>query len=259
MASTLNGAMSSSWNRSQGKNQTPSLPTNRFDTSIQDPTDLTASPTESLFLLLCIPHQKHATKLIQMNVCHLQSDRLFFAKLKPEYHRMRGRWISIFSLKKLIKIRFVKFELHRKELVDILKTNEVIPPENKKNEYRYNPTPPETIPPVGENHMMHLYDHPEDADDAAVCLDRIPKKLRERLKVCPQRRTGLGWGVHFVEGFHWVKFCIMGLIGLISCVGFGICWSRFKDDVQGGFGVTACMMVGLTFTTGVVQAVLDPK
>ena len=62
--------------------------------------------------------------------------------------------------------------------------------------------PAEVIPPVGENHLMHLYDHPEDAEDSAICLDKVPKKMRERLRMCPQRGTGIGWGIYFVEGLH---------------------------------------------------------
>ena len=148
--------------------------------------------------------------------------------------------------------------MYKSELVDIRKEND-IPPEGKKDEYRYRPMPAELIPPVGENHMMHLYEHPEEAEDTAVCLNKVPKKVRERLQVCPQRGTGLGWGVHFIEGLHWVKLWMLGLSGLIASVLFGVCWSILRDDVQGGFGVSACMMMGLTFTTGVVQAALAPK
>ena len=245
--------------RSDGRSRSPTLPTDRFNASVQNPTDPLSTSSENLFLLLCLPYQRHATKLIQMDLRNLLSDQLFFTELQLQYQSMRGRWTSLFSLRKLARIRFVRFELHRKELVDIHNTHEIIPPENKKSEYRYEPMPAETIPPVGENYMMHLYDHPEDADEATVCLGRIPKKLREQLKVCPQRRTGLGWGVHFVEGFHWTKFWILGVVGLFVCVGFGVSWSKIKHDVQGGFSITACMMVGLTFTTGIVQAALDPK
>ena len=67
----------------------------------------------------------------------------------------------------------------------------VLPPKNRED-YRYSPTPSEIIPPVGKNLLMHLYEHREDADDDAFCLDRILKKLRERL-VRPQRGGGIGW------------------------------------------------------------------
>ena len=31
-------------------------------------------------------------------------------------------------------------------------------------------------------------------------LPLVPQKLRERLEVCPQKGTKIGWGIHFVEG-----------------------------------------------------------
>lgn len=213
---------------------------------------------DHLFLLLCIPHRKYATKLVHMDVCAFSSDQLFFANLKTHYQSMRGRWVSFFSVRKLKCIRFVQFEVYKSELVDIRKIND-IPPEAKNDEYRYRPLPAEVVPPVGENHMMHLYEHPEDADDTAVCLDKIPKNFQERLLVSPQKVTGLGWGIHFVEGLHWMKLWILGLTGLLASVVFGVLWSTLKNDVQGGFGIAACLMVGLTFTTGILQAALEPK
>ena len=245
------------WNSSQ--NKSPALPIHQLQTHAHQTTETPASPRpEDLFLLLCIPHRKHATKLVHMDVCTLQSDQLFFPKLKFHYHEMRGRWTSFCSLKTLKSIRFVQFEMYKSELVDIRKIND-IPPETKKDEYRYLPIPAEVIPPVGENHLMHLYDHPEEAEDTGVCLQKVPKKLRERLLVCPHRGTGLGWGIHFVEGLHWTKLWCLGLSGSLASIAFGAAWSVMKSDVQGGFGVTACVMVVLTFTTGILQAAFEPK
>ena len=131
----------------------------------------------------------------------------------------------------------------------------VLPPKTR-DDYRYRPA--EIIPPVGENLLMHLYEHPEDADDDDFCLDRIPKKLRERL-VRPQRGSGIGWGVHLKEGLNLKKTCIFGLLGLFFSVLFGVIWSVKRNDVQGGFGVAAFLMAALTFTAGIVQATLEPK
>lgn len=151
--------------------------------------------------------------------------------------------------------------MYKSELVDIRKTNG-IPPETKKDEYRYRPIPAEVIPPICENHLMYLYDHPEDADDAddtGVCLQKIPKKVRSRLLVCPSRETGLGWGIHFAEGLHWTKLWWLGLAGFLASIAFGISWSVAKKDIQGAFGVAACMMVVLTFTMDILQAAFEPQ
>ncbi|KAG7008227.1 hypothetical protein G7Y79_00006g018470 [Physcia stellaris] len=81
-------------------------------------------------------------------------------------------------------------EMYKSELVDIRKLDD-LPPEEKKDEYRYNPVPADIIPPVGENHMLHLINHPTHAEEDGFVLDRIPKKLKERLLVPPH--VGLVW------------------------------------------------------------------
>ena len=70
----------------------------------------------------------------------------------------------------------MKFEKYRTELADIRKEND-IPPPKKKHEYRYHPVPADIIPPVGENHMMHVYNNPDEADETATCLNNAPKKF----------------------------------------------------------------------------------
>lgn len=215
-----------------------------------------APPPDDLFLLVCIPHRKYAVKLVHMNVCDLLSDQNFFPKLKDIYHEMRGRWISILSMRKLNGIQFVYFEMYSSQLVDIKKRDD-IPPESKKDVYAYRPIPAKLIPPVGSNFLMHLYEHPEEAESTPVCLDKIPKKIRQRLLVEPERGTGLGWGIHLVESLDRAKLCSVGLVGFIASVMFGVLWSIYRNDVQGGFGVSACMMVILTFVLGIVQATLE--
>lgn len=178
--------------------------------------------------------------------------------VKSQYQEMRGKWSSFFSLRTLRTIKFVHFEMYRSELVDIRKTDDV-PPETEKGEYLYNPFPADFIPPIGENHLMHLYDHPEDAEIGPDCLNKIPRKMRQRLLVCPQRGTGLGWGIYFVEGLHWTKLWAVGFVGLTCSITFGALWTYFRNDIQGGFSVAACMMVMLTFTTGMLQTAFEPK
>ena len=213
---------------------------------------------ERLFLLLCIPHRNIATKLVHMDVCTLLSDQQFFSSLRNHYCSMRGQWSRVFSLSQLTCIRFVFFEMYPSALVDIHKNND-IPPADRKYEYPYRPMPAEIVPPIGENHLMHLFDHPEDAEDSPICLDKVPKKVRDRLRVCPQRGTGLGWGIHFVEGPHWKKLWLLGFLGFLMSIAFGIAWASMKDDTQGGFGIAACLMVGVTYTISIVKAALEPK
>ena len=74
----------------------------------------------------------------------------------------------------------------------------------------------------------------------------------------PQRGKEVEWGVYSNEGLN-LKMCIFGLLGLFFSALFGAIWSVKRDDVQGGFGVAAFLMAALTFTTGIVQATLEPK
>ncbi|MCJ1369949.1 hypothetical protein MMC20_001161 [Loxospora ochrophaea] len=151
------------------------------------PTPPPSPPADRLFLLICIPHRKYANKLIQVDVRKINSDQALFTLLRNSYKSMRSRFRSTLSLKTIKRIKFVQFELFHASIADIRKEDD-LPPEERKEEYSYNPCPPDFIPPIGENYMMHLYGHPEDANHAAgVCLDRIPKKLRDRLFVCLQK------------------------------------------------------------------------
>ena len=58
---------------------------------------------------------------------------------------------------------------------------------------------------------------------------------------------------------YWTKLWTLGFIGLLTSIAFGIAWACIRDDVQGSFGIAACMMVEFTFTTGVVQAALESQ
>ena len=234
------------------------LPLHQHHTAGQERNSRSSAIRENLFLLMCIPYRKHGTRLVHMDLAELVSDETLFRKLRHEYQSIRGHWASYFSLWKMAEIQFVKFGLHKHQLIDIKEKND-LPPASLKNEYRYQPIPAETIPPIGTNYLMHLYEHPDHADDGPFCLERIPKKVREQLRLSPHQAPGLlGWGVYFAEGFNWPKFWVFGSVLLSLSVLFGLCWSTLRQDIQGGFGITACMMVAVTFTTGVVQAAVDP-
>ena len=213
----------------------------------------------SLFhvILLCIPYRVTGTKLRHIDVRNMNSDELFFWGLRDFYHHERSRWRHWLSLKTLVRIRFVYFNLYRSNLVDVLKSND-IPPEAKRDEYHYKPMPAAVVPPIGENHLKHLFDHPWEADKFPVCISMIPKR-QNNLKVLPFHITAPGWGLHFLEGLHWTKLWALGFAGLVVSTAFGVIWTALRDDIQGAFAVTSCMMVGMVFTTGIIQAAFEQK
>jgi hypothetical protein len=166
---------------------------------------------------------------------------------------MRGKWHAWISLRTLISIKFVQFEMYPSELVDVRKHDVVPPPEN--TEYRYRPTPPDLVPPVGENHMLHYFHHPDHAEDEPLCLNRFPKRVKRRLKVAGGVRPG--WGLQFVEGWNMKKIWIIAfvLFGLGSLL-VGVLWACFEHNVQDAFSISAYIVAFGTVSIGTVQALL---
>ncbi|CAJ2507789.1 Uu.00g089750.m01.CDS01 [Anthostomella pinea] len=76
-------------------------------------------------------------------------------------------------------------------------------PDSHAAEYAYDPTPADAIPPIGQNMLMHLFEHPGYADVTLFLYDRSPRKLRRQLEACPRRGSSVGWDVRFVEGLDW--------------------------------------------------------
>ena len=144
--------------------------------------------------------------------------------------------------------------MYRSDLVDIQKKDD-LPPPDLKEVYRYKPVPAEKIPPVGENHTLYLCTYPECADETGLLFDRIPKKLKERLSVCPQKGSSLGWGIHFVEGWQFgiITLSAYAILVLASFV-FFVCWAVLKKDVQAASGVANYVFAFLALGVGSVQA-----
>jgi hypothetical protein len=248
---------------SQGtKSLGPSLPThqpvnNQLNAIGSNPGNPSSATVESLFLLLCYGEGRYSTRLLQLDLHSLEatSDQTIFRLLGQNYKQMRGRWLSYISLRTLTGIKFVRFEMYRSSLVDVRQKDDVPPPGHA--EYRYLPTPPDLVPPIGENHMMHLFQHPDHADEETVCLDRFPKKLKERLQCKPGTPTSIGWGLEFVEDWDWkfiwwIAFAVLGLGSLLM----GVLWAKFEHSVQDAFAIAAYMVAFVGVSVGAMQNAL---
>jgi hypothetical protein len=147
--------------------------------------------------------------------------------------------------------------MYKSSLVDIREKNAIPPPDRVGHEYQYRPTPPEVIRPVGENHLVHLFRHPEHAEDQPVCLERFPKKLRERLAVCSGQPTGLGWGLSLEEGWDARKTWAVGfVIFVLGSALWGILWTVFEKSIQDAFAVAAYVINFTVITVGFTQAMV---
>ena len=142
---------------------------------------------------------------------------------------MRGKWGSFISFRTLTHI---KFELYKSQLVDIRQRDAIPPPERVGCEYDYKPAPPDLIPPVGENILMHFFQHPQHAEEEPICLNRFPKKLRERLAICSEQHTGLGWGLQLEEVWNSKKTWIVAFVAFVlGSLLWGTLWVVFENSI----------------------------
>jgi hypothetical protein len=241
------------------KRSGPTLPQHGAKNGIVKSTKIVVPPKPDHleFLLLCVPFQRHANKLLNIDTTMPPaSDKAFYSLLRQTYATNRGRFRNFFSIRALSEIRFVQFEVFRNDLADVRKFD-CIPPEAQKDNYLYRPMPAEFEPPIGKNQMRHLYDHPDHADDLPVCYSRVPRKLRERLFAAPGIGRSDGWGICFIEGVSWPRVCALGLAGVLASTIFGVVWTLVQEDIQGGFGVASYMLGVLVLGLGALQGAFE--
>ncbi|KAJ2998137.1 hypothetical protein NUW58_g418 [Xylaria curta] len=196
------------------------------------------------FVLLCVPYLRWGLRLHNSEICRINSDQQFFQLLRQCYRNQRvGNIRGIFRIfTKVRALQFVKFEVFRNKLVDVRACPSMPTP---GNEYAYDPT--DTIPPIGSNMLMHLFENPEHADVTLFLYNRFPKKLRAQLEACPLKGSSIGWGVEFVEGVDWHIVFAVSCLGFLFCLIFAVAWAATKGDIQGGFGIASFLLAFVVF------------
>ncbi|KAH7360332.1 hypothetical protein BKA65DRAFT_183060 [Rhexocercosporidium sp. MPI-PUGE-AT-0058] len=219
------------------------LPT--FSTSGSgSPVALQCLPSQKCrWLHMCLKKRPFATKLEPLHVCKDEkrndyTDATFFRALRNAYYTRRSwREKLLFKLK---KIEFVEFELCPEDLVDHI-TPDKLPP--SLDEYDFLPPPPlKKCPPIGAEHMMHLFTScSAQPQSASLYLRHIPKRIDKALSFPADVIEGnTAWGLHFVEKLNSsLAVTVLLSISLIVGIGFAVCWSVWKKDVQGAFGVAS--------------------
>lgn len=128
-----------------------------------------------------------------------------------------------------------------------------MPPAAREDEYQFQPC--DLLPPIGENLLTHHFENPHESNTKAIVLLRSPKKRKERLSICPQKGTNIGWGLHLVEGWVITKLWILAIVMFLSSsFVFAITWSILGHDVQGGFGVATYFIALASLLIGTFQA-----
>ncbi|KAL8805454.1 MAG: hypothetical protein Q9200_005419 [Gallowayella weberi] len=206
---------------------------------------------ENKWLMVCLRAWQRPTSLLHLSVCSTASDQELFTALRQSYIQLKKAKYYRFSLKRAQSIRFVQFELHPRDLVDVRKVPDM-PPQGK-DDYSFQPC--DLLSPVGENLMTHLFHHPHEANEMAITYRRSPKKRKEKLEVCPQSGTNVGWGIHLVEGWAITKIWILAFaVFLASSLIFAIAWALLEHDLQGAFGVSTYFVALAALVIGTIQA-----
>ncbi|KAM0194450.1 hypothetical protein ACHAPC_000924 [Botrytis cinerea] len=199
---------------------------------------------ECRWLHLCMKKKPYATHLKPLHVCKDENqdpltDKTFFRTLKHAYDEEKT-WKD-WAVLKLRRIEFIGFEACPDDYVDHIKPNDLPP---TTNEYDFAPPPPpKMVPPIGPEHMLHLFqDCPSVSDvNSNFYLQRIPRRKIEPIAFNANGLSeNLGWGLHFVEGLNTslavtVMFILSSVLGII----FALCWTILEKDIQGAFGVAA--------------------
>ncbi|KAI1748825.1 hypothetical protein F4782DRAFT_515862 [Xylaria castorea] len=210
------------------------------------------SQADHNFVLLCVPYLRWGLRLHNSEVCKINSDQQFFKLLQQCYFTQRRgatrELLRIFT--KVRALQFVKFEVFRNKLVDV-RVCPSLP--TASNDYIYDPMPPDVIPPIGPNLLMHLFENPDHADVTLFLYKRFPKKLRAQLEACSTKGSSIGWGVEFVEGVDWYAVFVSGLLGFLFCLLFAVAWSAARGDVQGGFGIASFLLTFFIFCGGILH------
>ncbi|KAI0436155.1 hypothetical protein F4803DRAFT_248206 [Xylaria telfairii] len=236
----------------------PGLPSHQQDNNLPPPQlgscarSLGTAQSYHNFVLLCVPYLRWGLRLHNTEVCRINSDQQFFKLLRECYFGQR-RGVARRALQMFTKVRalqFVKFEVFRNRLVDV----RVCPSmPTSSNDYAYDPMPPDTIPPIGTNLLMHLFENPDHADVTLFLYNRFPKKLRAQLEACPIKGSSIGWGIEFVEGVDWYAVFVSGCFGFFFCLLFAVAWAAARGDVQGGFGIASFLLTFFVFCGGTLH------
>jgi len=157
----------------------------------------------------------------------------------------------------LSELRFnsMKFEVYYDNIVARIEIDSV-PPENLNDEYTFNATLADAVPPIGPNMMLHFYENPKDVSQHSSKLyERIPKKLRTKLSVSStdDHARVEGWGILITEGFNWSIFFLYSILAFFACLVCGTVYAILRDDIQGGFALAGLLFAFTVFCGGLLH------
>jgi hypothetical protein len=229
---------------------------------------------KTLHLSMCMDRTRRRKIVHQDRVDSFKTDRQLLCFLQKQYTAHSSRFPNLLRLKSVEKIVFVKYLLPMNGIIDVQRCNSTrpnqkncycIPPPKKVGvEYDYRPSPPKTHPPISPEYLASWFtctkDIPKvDKDQECWILNRLPKRtcgVLEGRKEDPAE----GWGIYFVEGWDRATITLtIFVIFLVASLLFGVLWSKFQFDIQGGFGVSAYIGTVCTLLIAVIVTQLENK
>lgn len=52
------------------------------------------------------------------------------------------------------------------------------------------------------------------------------------IRVVPATRNGYRLGHSFCGGLSWTRLWLLGMLGFLISISFGVAWARIRDDIQ---------------------------
>jgi hypothetical protein len=200
------------------------------------------------FYLTCVPSGSRLPDLSQIDATTIDTDLKYFDHLRDLIKRHNRSWRGILNPRKVLSVQYVKFEL----LFDNTHVEVRQTPGYPEDEQEYRPCKADfekdSMLPWGSNTLLHFLEQRHQCVEYPQILRRIPVKLKERLATKSDGSALLGWGMHLVDGVDTLRIGILGIYGLIVSSLLGVLWAKLhSNDIQGGTGLTQCLMAFVTF------------
>lgn len=200
------------------------------------------------FYLTCATRGARIPALLQPPAESISTDLEYFDLLRKIVNDHARTLKGILNPRKVTSIEYVKFELlFDNEHVEIRQRPGY--PESKEH---YQPCKDDfdtdCLRPWGPNTLLHYFERRHKCLEHPRILARIPKKLKEKLAVSDDGKLLMGWGMQLIDGVDGFRIGILGIIGLVMSSLVGVLWAKLHgNDIQGGTGLTQCLMAFVTF------------
>ena len=239
----------------------------KVDAESQEPDTVSATVQEGPYYLTSFPSPgDRRPRLAQVAASEIQGDQAYFAMLRAKARAIQRRWINILVPRKVKAINYVRvsaqwlshnlllltwiffqmYLLHDNEHVDVFQSVE---PQFPKDEDEYSPVETQLQEAeslyLGSNTLLHFFEKEHDCCAYPHALFAIPKKLRGKLSVPERGRPMIGWGMRLVDGIDTFRLGLNGFAGLLASSMVGIIWARLHHDVQGGSGISQCLILNI--------------